>query len=262
MKILAILGSPRMGDSYQIARRLESKLKELGQVEFEYVFLKDIDIQPCRGCFLCTAKGEANCPLRDDCPGVLEKMQAADGVIFVSPVHALSVSTLMKGFKDRLAYNAHRPRFFGKYAMAIATSAGTGLEGTLGYLSTYSLWGFEFVAKVGIIRYPYLKPTPALERKTEQRLTQAAGRFYRAIDAGRRRAPSLAQVLQFRVLKCNTIVAGEYWQADREFFREKRDFFYETPIGLHKRLAAWMFERFFMAYMSKNYGLVEKGNRE
>ena len=257
MKILAILGSPRKGNSYQITRRLESKLKELGEVEFEYIFLKDIDIRPCQGCFSCTSKGEENCPIRDDCPAVLDKMMAADGVIFVSPVYALSVTGLMKNFKDRLAYNAHRPRFFGKYAMAVATSAGTGLEGTLGYLETFSLWGFEFVRGLALMQYPYLQPTPALEQQTAEKIERAARRFYRAIEEKKQRPPSLNRVLQFRVLKCNTRAAGDYWQADREFYENKRDYFYKAKIAPQHQLAAWLFERFYWGYMRKNYVLIK-----
>ncbi len=253
MKILAIMGSPRKGDSYQITRRVEQRIKELGEVDFEYIFLKDIDIQPCRGCFLCASQGENHCPLRDDCPAVLEKMLAADGVVFVSPVYALSVTTLMKSFKDRLAYNAHRPRFFGKFGLAIVTSAGTGLEGVLKYLESYSIWGFEFVKGLALVQYPYLQPTASLEKQTSIKIDQAAERLYRAIEAGKRAAPSLERVLQFRVLKCNTLIAGDYWQADREFYKDKCDYYYETRIAPLHKLAAWLFQKFFMGYMKKNY---------
>jgi multimeric flavodoxin WrbA len=255
MKILAIMGSPRKGDSYQVTRRVESRMKALGDVEFEYVFLKDIDIKPCRGCFLCTSRGEEHCPIQDGCPAVLEKMLAADGVLFVSPVYALSVTGLMKNFKDRLAYNAHRPRFFGKYGMAIVTSAGTGQEGTLDYLSTFSIWGFEMLPGLGLIQYPYLKPTPALEKQTEEKIERAARRFQRAIKEQKSQPPSLNRVLQFRVLKLNTLVAGDYWQADRAFYEHKSGYYYETAITAHKKLAAWLFERIYRAYMKKNYFL-------
>jgi len=253
VKILAIMGSPRKGDSYEVTRQVEERMKELGEVEFEYIFLKDIEIKPCRGCFLCTSRGEEHCPVRDDCPAALEKMLAADAVIFASPVYALSVSGLMKIFKDRLAYNAHRPRFFGKYALAIVTSAGTGLEGALGYLQTFSIWGFEFVKGLALIRYPGLEPTSYFENQTTKMISQAAGRFYQAVESKRQPRPSLARVLQFRVLKLNTIVAGDYWQADREFFRNKSNYYYETRLAPHQRLVAWAFQQFFMAYMKKNF---------
>jgi multimeric flavodoxin WrbA len=253
MKILAIMGSPRKGDSYSVTRQVERRMRELGPVEFEYVFLKDMNIQPCRGCFLCTSQGEEYCPIQDDCPTILEKMMGADGVIFASPVYALSITGLMKNFKDRLAYNAHRPRFFGKFALAIVTSAGTGLEGTLQYLESFSIWGFEVVRGLALIQYPSLKPTPTFEKKTAEKISGAAERFYGSIQSKKQSSPSLARVLQFRVLKLNTLIAGDYWEADREYYQDRSTYYYDTSIALPKKLAAWLFEKFFMAYMRKNY---------
>ena len=255
LKILAVMGSPRLGNTYQVCQRVEEKLKALGEVELEYVFLKDADIQPCRGCFLCTSKGEQHCPVQDDCPRILEKMLHADGVIFASPVYALSVSGLMKNLKDRLAYNAHRPRFFGKHALLIATSAGTGLDGALGYLATFSIWGFEIADKLGLTLYPHLKPTPKLEQDIEKKIDQAARKFYHALTHHVQPAPSVVQLLQFRVLKLNTQVAGDYWLADQEFYQDKRDYYYPTRIAPLPRLAAWLFEKFYLSYMAKNYVL-------
>lgn len=255
MKILAIIGSPRKGNSYRITRQVEERMKLIGQVEFDYVFLKDVEIKPCQGCFLCTSKGEKYCPIKDGCPEVLARMQEADGVIFVSPVYALSVTGLMKNFKDRLAYNVHRPQFFGKYAMSIVTSAGTGLNGTLKYLSTFSIWGFEFVSQLGIINYPYLKPTPHLQKQTTDSIDTASKKFYQAIETKKQRSPSLIKVLQFRVLKCNTVVAKEYWQADYEFYKDRQGYYYETKIATYKKFFAWLFEKMYMGYMQKNYVL-------
>ena len=42
MKILAIMGSPRKRDSYQITRVFEEKLNALEKVEFKYLFLKEV----------------------------------------------------------------------------------------------------------------------------------------------------------------------------------------------------------------------------
>ena len=41
-------------------------MKSLGEVEFEYLFLKDAKLRPCLGCYACMALGEDKCPLRDD----------------------------------------------------------------------------------------------------------------------------------------------------------------------------------------------------
>lgn len=66
MKILAIIGSPKgKGNSYRVTKEVEEKMKEIEDVNFEYIFLKDIDLQMCRGCFSCVVKGENFCPIKD-----------------------------------------------------------------------------------------------------------------------------------------------------------------------------------------------------
>ena len=59
MKVLAIMGSPRKkGNTYKVSRMVEESMKKLGKVEFEYVFLKDLNIKTCLGCQVCFNKGE------------------------------------------------------------------------------------------------------------------------------------------------------------------------------------------------------------
>ena len=48
-------------------------------------------------------------------------MMASDGVVFATPNYSFHVSGLMKLFVDRLAFNFHRPRFFGKTCTSIVT---------------------------------------------------------------------------------------------------------------------------------------------
>jgi len=51
MRILAIIGSPRKkGNTYNMVRRLEDDLRARGELEFEYVFLKDENLELCQGC--------------------------------------------------------------------------------------------------------------------------------------------------------------------------------------------------------------------
>jgi len=64
MKILAIIGSPRKkGNSYKATKEVEERMKQLGKVEFEYLFLKDADLKMCSGCFNCVSKGLSNSTL-------------------------------------------------------------------------------------------------------------------------------------------------------------------------------------------------------
>jgi multimeric flavodoxin WrbA len=45
MKILAVIGSPRKGNTYKVVQLIEQKMKELGEIDFEYLFLKDIGLK-------------------------------------------------------------------------------------------------------------------------------------------------------------------------------------------------------------------------
>ncbi|CAJ37081.1 NAD(P)H-dependent oxidoreductase [Methanocella arvoryzae] len=59
MKIIAIMGSPKgKGSGYKVVRMVEERMKRKGEVDFDYVFLKDANLQLCKGCFACVTKGK------------------------------------------------------------------------------------------------------------------------------------------------------------------------------------------------------------
>ncbi|HAS90876.1 MAG TPA: NAD(P)H-dependent oxidoreductase [Sedimentibacter sp.] len=58
-KITAIIGSARKGATYQAVREFEQNLKEYEEIDFEYIFLSDYNLEFCRGCKICFDKGEA-----------------------------------------------------------------------------------------------------------------------------------------------------------------------------------------------------------
>jgi multimeric flavodoxin WrbA len=57
-KILVIMGSPRKGNTFRACEELRGFLEKELAVEFEYLWLKDANLQPCRGCLACFAQGE------------------------------------------------------------------------------------------------------------------------------------------------------------------------------------------------------------
>jgi len=65
---------------------------------------------------------------------LIQKINAADGLILASPVYSHMVSALMKNLFDRFGYYAHRPEFFNKYAMSVATCSGYGGEHASHYM--------------------------------------------------------------------------------------------------------------------------------
>ncbi|WP_419662153.1 NADPH-dependent FMN reductase [Desulfosarcina variabilis str. Montpellier] len=95
--ILVISGSPHpAGNTVKITQRVEEQMAEMGDVHFEYLVLKKLNLNYCQGCLVCMKKGEEKCPLKDDSILLRDKMLAADGIIFISPVYVHTVSALMK----------------------------------------------------------------------------------------------------------------------------------------------------------------------
>lgn len=135
MKILVIHGSPRPhGNTYRVVTHIEEAMKATdSEIEFEWVYLSRINLQPCKGCYRCLELGEAQCPIKDDREQLETKMHAADGVIFSSPVYVANVSALFKNFVDRFAYICHRPRFHHKKALVV-TSTGSVAAGIVGIM--------------------------------------------------------------------------------------------------------------------------------
>ncbi|MCF8032277.1 MAG: flavodoxin family protein [Desulfarculaceae bacterium] len=112
MKVLAINGTYRQD---QTTSRLTAKALEGAAAqgaETEMVLLKDLDIGYCTNCLTCYKDHDseiASCVLQDDVRSVLEKIRAADGVIFASPLHNGFVTGLMTAFIERCVWTLNKP---------------------------------------------------------------------------------------------------------------------------------------------------------
>lgn len=99
MKILSICGSPRRGNSETILLELQKLFKEKN-VDNEIILLRQQKIERCHGCVEnCNPAGV--CCLHDDMETIIDKMVAADGLIFISPNYFQMPTGLFKDFMDR-----------------------------------------------------------------------------------------------------------------------------------------------------------------
>ena len=253
MKLLAIMGSPKKkGNTYKVTREVEERMKQLGNIEFEYLFLKDTDLKMCSGCFNCVSKGKELCPLKDDKAEIENKIMGADGIILATPVYCENVSGLMKNFIDRFAHVFHRPQFFDQKAMILATSAGGGLKETLDYLKKLQIWGFGTPVEIGVATPPW-PMSDSLKEKNKRSIDKAAGEFYKRLQEGRQ-SPNFMQYMHFRFLK-ETSKLG-YLPADLEFYKDKKGYFYDTKISPLKKIFAPLIMRFAF-FMMREMGPKE-----
>ncbi|MBN2134153.1 MAG: flavodoxin family protein [Acidobacteria bacterium] len=221
MKILAIMGSPHKGNTYEVLERIEKQLKGYSNVDFEYIHLKDLDIKPCKGCFVCFLRGEEKCPLKDDVRSIASKMDEADGVIFATPVYSMHVSYLLKNFIDRISYNFHRPRYFGKYALNVVVTANMGMKDTLKYLSGLTLcWGFEQTGKLGYWMAPK-NTTLRVFKKNKVNTEKEVEKFYRAIKENRKRKLTFIDYIMFHSTRAIFSKSGELSPTDYKYYNDK-----------------------------------------
>lgn len=199
MKILAIIASPRKeGNTFLIVEKIADKLKSLGEIEVEYLFLSDVNLSFCRGCRICFKKGEDCCPNKEDGIKLIEeKMLSADGIILASPVYAMNMTALMKNLMDRLSFTMHRPRFFNQRALVVAVTRYSGLKETINSISQLKYTGLNIVQSLGLIAYNDDEPT--LDKKTIDKIEKSAEKFYKKIGSKKPINPALESLVQFKV---------------------------------------------------------------
>jgi multimeric flavodoxin WrbA len=244
MKILAVMGSPRKkGNTYNVVERVKTRLMGFdNSIEFEYLFLSDYDLKMCTGCFACIAKGEHLCPLKDDRDTIMSKMMEADGIIFAAPCYTLGVPAVMKNFIDRFAYTLHRPLFFDKCFLAVATVGGVmGLKQTLEQLAVLSAGG-RIAKKLGISCPPVTMA--GFDKRADKSITKASEAFYRLLRKPRRHLPGLGDWAYFHSFK--TFTGFESYRkvcpADYAYYSGKEQYFYKIKGHAARRMAGGVFK--------------------
>jgi len=235
MKILAICGSPRKGNSYKALKEIRDIFPH---IDYEILHLNNMNLNFCKGCYGCVVRGEEKCPLKDDRDMIIEKMMEADGIIFASPVHSLMVSVLMKNFFDRFAYLAHRPQFFDKYAMSMVTCSGYGGEDALKYMGKMiSVFGFNRVASLEL-QFRVGKMAEEHKRKNTEKIKDAVTALISRIEKGEKDKPTISLMIPFNIFKYVSQVDRDNMKADYEYYKDKGDYYYDTKISPLKKFIA------------------------
>ena len=103
--MLSCSGRARQGATDLFTELLKRGMEEAGAT-VETLYPARMEIQPCDGCFSCWLSG-GQCIHEDDMDLFFEKYDAADLVLFASPIYVYHGSTALKLLMDRLFQNAH-----------------------------------------------------------------------------------------------------------------------------------------------------------
>lgn len=247
-RVTAFIGTASRKATYQAVREFEKDLKQYGDIEFEYVFLDEYNLEFCKGCKVCFDKGEEFCPFKDDRDILLQKMEHSDGVIFATPSYAFQVSARMKNLLDRIAFIFHRPRFFGRTFTAILTQGVPVGGNILKYLESSGA-NLGFNVTKGCCLWTLEPMTDAQQNKLKQNIAKAAGRFYKGLMRSTPKAPSLFRLMMFRtgrrgIQNARVRYFDYYYYRDKGWFES--DYYYETHLGPIKKLLGYIFD--FLGY--------------
>ncbi len=116
MKVLAICGSPRKGNTETMLKEVLRGARDAG-AETELVLLREKKINYCTGCEKCK---DGDCIFDDDMNEILEKMMKADLIVIGSPNYFSNVPGILKSMIDRTDPLYHQgEKLKGKKAAAV-----------------------------------------------------------------------------------------------------------------------------------------------
>ena len=99
MKVLGIMGSPRIGGNTDLLLDEALKAARSQGAEVERVVVDKLKISPCKEYYGCLRDG--NCVIRDDMDDLYPKLLNADVVIVASPIFFYGVTSQAKALIDR-----------------------------------------------------------------------------------------------------------------------------------------------------------------
>jgi multimeric flavodoxin WrbA len=103
MKVVAICGSHRKGNTEWMLKKLLERVEENG-AEVELILLRKANVKMCLGCLSCEEGGKDRkgiCKIKDDMNALYPKLLSADCLVLGTPAYFELVSGILKKFMDR-----------------------------------------------------------------------------------------------------------------------------------------------------------------
>ena len=97
MKVLIFNGSPRKGNTLTAIRAIEKGIEsrpDAADIEVTRIDTEGKNIVPCKACNACGSM--SRCIFADDSPEINEAVEAADVIVFATPVYGWGVTAQLK----------------------------------------------------------------------------------------------------------------------------------------------------------------------
>jgi multimeric flavodoxin WrbA len=155
MKILALIGSPRRkGNTDTLVEHILRGSETKGHTN-EKLYLYDYEISPCIDCRSCKS-GKMVCTIKDEMQEICQKMEAADLIIFGTPLYWYGPTGKMKLLIDRMRPYIANKKLKGKKALVVTPSeegeksCGPLLEM---FRNSFEYLGMDFIGKIFVKAY-------------------------------------------------------------------------------------------------------------
>jgi len=136
MKILAIVGSPRLNGNTNFLTDIALQEAAKMGAETEKIIISEKQLNPCQGHQDCGSYSA--CLQKDNGMEILTKFVEADGLILATPVYYYDISSWMKIFIDRNYFLfRHNINCKAKAAGIIVIGGGAGIEETVQSLNRF-----------------------------------------------------------------------------------------------------------------------------
>ena len=143
MKVLLVNGGPHKDGCTNLALEEVAKILNQENIETEIIWLGTKPVGGCIGCNHCI-KTNNRCFMDDKVNEFLDKVEAADGFVFGSPVHFASASGNLTSFLDRVFYGRGK-MFAGKLCASVVSCRRGGASSTFDQLNKYALISNMFI---------------------------------------------------------------------------------------------------------------------
>lgn len=155
METVVLFGSPHKdGNTIQVVNALSETLKQKGH-NVRMLYLNDLNIRPCQGCYACIPKGI--CKINDDMKDIRKYMIDADLIVYASPIYWYGPSGQLKLVMDRgisFLDNEYNSRLKGKKVVTLMTCAEDNVDTfqpALGMFNkTFDLLGLKYAGSVEV----------------------------------------------------------------------------------------------------------------
>lgn len=99
MKALLLNGSPREGNTCAALEALKKGMKNIPDLEIREVKANDVKVSPCIACEACGTN--SHCAFDDDTNDIIDTVEAADILVFATPVYWWGMTAQLKSIIDK-----------------------------------------------------------------------------------------------------------------------------------------------------------------